>query len=112
VSAEETPDSIAEHLAGSDDPRHPDTPEQMADRARCARATARERHHRARNAQAAREVFGSPYPSVYELYRTADIWEPEPTKAQVRDAANDLVAQGWPTDIVARLLRIEPKVAS
>lgn len=74
---------------------------------------ARRRHHHRRHIQALdRALDVSPYPDVHETYCTGTIWEPEPTEAQVRDAANDLVSMGWPKDIVARLLNISPKAAA
>jgi hypothetical protein len=96
---------------GPIDPRFPDTQPQRGARQRQAGQRTAARRDRSKNSRALDRQLGipSPYPDVHETYCTGDIWEREPTEAQVRDAANDLVAQGWPKDVVARLLRITPR---
>lgn len=96
---------------GPVDPRLPDGRSQRAARQRQAGERALTRRDRSKNSRALDRQLGipSPYPDVHETYCTGDIWEREPTEAQVRDAANDLVRQGWPAAIVARLLRITPR---
>jgi len=94
---------------GPVDPRVGDTSAQRAARQRQAAARAVSRGHRRRNASALDEHLGtSPYPSA-EMYRTGDPWSREPTEQEVRQAGNDLVAAGWPKDVVARLLGITPR---
>lgn len=93
------------------DPRTGDTTTQRAARQRQAAARAVSRGHRRRHVQALDEHLGaSPYPDVATTYPRVSLRpDGEPTEEQVRQAANDLVAQGWPKDVVARLLRITPR---
>lgn len=69
------------------------------------------RAHRRRNIRALDEHMGtSPYPDVATTYPPVRLRpDLEPSEDQVREAANDLVRQGWPTAIVARLLNIKPR---
>lgn len=102
---------------GPDHPKYPDTAEQRAERERRAHQRALRRRRRKDTADQIRVEYGfqSPYPDVHETYCTGDVWEREEREAdeeQVRQAANDLVAAGWPTDVVARILNITPRSQS
>lgn len=92
------------------DPAVPDTQPQRSERQGRAGQRALGRRNRYRNSRATDRALGvSKYPDAFETYCAGDVWHPEPTEEQTRQAANDLVAQGWPTDVVARLLRIKPR---
>lgn len=96
---------------GPVDPKAPDTATQRDARRRQATTRAMSRDHRNRNARALDEHLGtSPYPDVATTYPRVSLRpDGEPTEEQVRQAANDLVRQGWPAPIVARLLNIQPR---
>lgn len=80
---------------GPDDPAVPDSPEQRAARERRARSRAIERDTRRRNYRAAQSAAGhaSPYPDVYETYRTRPVAEMERRDATVAELCNALHQQ-------------------
>lgn len=93
------------------DPRVGDTDTQRAARQRQAAARATSRGHRRRNARTLDEHLGtSRYPDIASTYPRVSLRpDGEPTDEQVREAANDLVRQGWDVAVVARLLNITPR---
>jgi len=69
-------------------------------------------HNRRRNSRALDEALGvSKYPDVATTYPPVVLREgqTDPTDDEKRDAANALVAAGYPIDVAARLIGITPR---
>lgn len=95
------------------DTRVGDTTTQRTARQRQAARRADGRHRHGRDTRALDRHLGipSPYPEVATTYPRVSLRADTapPTDEQVREAANDLCRQGWPTAIVAKLLNIQPR---